>query len=411
MFLVLATGVFSPKPLVAGAAGWLRSDPQTESFLESSGDCPSRSELDRLVSAASDLMQQGQFDAAVKVLQPEPLPKCDARAALLLGAAFEGSGHGSDAQRILEQAHRQWPSDPRRAAALARSYWISGRAAQAAEALGSTRITPSTPVQELELRAEVYLAVHQLLLAQTAAEAAFRSHPSTETLLLLANTIQTQGRAQDALTLLATRREENAASVPFLITIAETEFDSGIYAAAHDDLAHATAIDPGSYQAHYLLGNTLVQQRQIDAAMAEYQTAIGIAPEKPRTYYQLALAKVIQGDVDGAKQSLVKALVADEQYAPAYTELGDLLMQQGRFAEAVEPLRKAIQYGPTQESPYYLLTRVYARLGQKRQSDEMLQRYQEVKATNHKRPARAEPDKARPGDQNPLPASPRNPEP
>ena len=396
---------------MAGAAERLRADPPPQASLENSGDCPSRSELDRLVSAASDLMQQEQFDAAVKVLQPEPLPKCDARVALLLGAAFEGSAHGADAQGILEQAHRQWPSNHSLAASLARSYWISGHPAQAAEALGSTRITPSTPLQELELRAEVYLAVHQLLLAQTAAEAAFRIHPSTETLLLLANTIQTQGRAQDALTLLAARRQENAASVPFLITIAESEFDSGIYAAAHDDLAHATAIDPRSYQAHYLFGNTLVQQRQIDAAMAEYQTAISIAPEKPRTYYHLALAKVIQGDVEGAKQSLTRALVADEQYAPAYTELGDLLMQQGRFAEAVEPLRKAIQYGPTQESPYYLLTRVYARLGQKTQSEDMLQRYQEVKAANHKRPVKSQPDAPGAADQSSLPAQFPTPEP
>ena len=71
----------------------------------------------------------------------------------------------------------------------------------------------------------------------------------------------------------------------------------------------------------------------------------------------------------------------------------------------------AIQYGPTHESPDYLLTRVYARLGEKQQSDAMLQRCQEVKAANHKRPTKAEPDKARRSDQSSLPASPHHAEP
>ena len=397
-FFILAAGFLTLRTPAVEAADQLRSEPVAKVASARPSDCPSSLELDRLLSSASQMMQQEQFTAVIDVLQAKPLQRCDARVALLLGAAFEGAGRNPYAQLVFEQAHRQWSSNHDVAACLARSYWISGRPTQAAEAFASTSITPSTPVQELELRAEVYLAVHQLLSAQSAAEAAFHRHPSAETLLLLANILQTQGRAQDALTLLTTRRQENAASAPFLITIAEAEFDSGLYAAAYDDLTRAIAIDPGSYQAHYLLGNTLVQQRQIDAAVTQYQAAVDIAPEKPRTYYQFALAKVIQGDVEGAKQLLVRALSADEQYAPAYTELGDLLLQQGRFAEAVEPLRKAIQYGPTQEAPYYLLTRVYARLGEKKQSDDMLQRYQEVKAANHKRPAKAQPDKARPAN-------------
>ncbi len=205
---------------------------------------------------------------------------------------------------------------------------------------------------------------------------------------MLANIIQTQGRAHDALTLLESRRKENQASAPFLITIAETEFDSQIYAAAHQDLAEALRLDPKSYQAHYLLANTLVQQTKAQEAVSEYEMAIQIAPGKPRTYHQLALAQVILGDVNGARESLQQCVAADSKYAPAYTELGKLLLQQGRYAEAVEPLQKAIEYGPTQEFPYYFLTRVYARLGQKQQSDEMLERYKSVKEANRKRPAR-----------------------
>ncbi len=391
---MLAAGVLSlGSPAVrAVASPSSRSEIQTPPPTDLA--CPSPSEISRLLSAASLAMQQDQFGAVVTLLRPAPLAACDARIDLLLGAALEGSGNSVEEQLILEQAHQRWPFDHSVAASLARRYWLDGSASPAAEVLASVSITSATPLQELELRANVYLAVHQLAPALAAAQAAYRKSPSTETLLLLANILQTQGRANDALTLLESRRRENAASASFLITIAETEFDSELYAAAHRDLAEALTLNPKSYQAHYLLGNTLVQQTKAGDAVAEYEIAIQIAPEKPRTYYQLALAKVILGDVNGARESLQQCVTADPKYAPAYTEIGQLLLQQGRYAEAAEPLQKAIEYGPTQEFPYYFLTRVYARLGLKQQSDDMLQRYKAVKAANRKRPTRSESDDA-----------------
>ncbi len=356
-------------------------------------------------------MQEEHFGAVVALLRTAPLPACDARFALLLGAALEGEGSSAEEQLVLEEAHQRWPSDHSVAASLARRYWLAGQAAKAAEALASVSVTSATPLQELELRAEVYLTVHQLASAQAAAEAAYRKSPATDTLLLLANIIQTQGRAHDALTLLESRRKENAASAAFLITIAETEFDSELYAAAHQDLVEALALDPRSYQAHYLLANTLVQQTKAKEAVSEYEMAIQIAPDKPRTYHQLALAKVMLGDVNGARESLEKCVATDPAYAPAYTEIGKLLLQQGRYAEAVEPLQKAIEYGPTQEFPYYFLTRVYARLGRKQESDEMLERYKAVKTANRKRPTRAASDDSPMAGQNTFSGSPHTPEP
>ena len=138
-------------------------------------------------------MQQEQFGVVIGLLQPAPLAACDARIDLLLGAALEGSGKSTEEQLILEQAHQRWPSNHGIAASLARRYWLVGQPAQAAEALASVSITPTTPLQELKLRADVYLAVHRLAPAQAAAEAAYRKGPSTETLLLLANIIQNPG--------------------------------------------------------------------------------------------------------------------------------------------------------------------------------------------------------------------------
>ena len=333
-------------------------------------------------------MEHEQYEPAIQLLRAAPLPTCDPRVDLLLGAAFEGSGNLSQAEQVLRQARLRWPTNDTLATSLARCYLLSGQPANAAEALNSTAVSATTPLQELELRAEVYLAVHQLKLAQGAAELAYKTYPSEQPLLLLANVLQTQGRSGDVVLLLQSKRAQYGESLPFLITIAESEYDAGTYAVAKSDLEHAVEIDRRSYLAHYLLGNTLVKQTQTAAGIAEYRTAIELAPDKPRTYYQLALALVIQGDVPEAEHSLTQALAVDERYAPAYCEMGELLMQQGHFAEAVDPLLKAIDSSPSLEIAYYQLTRVYSRLGNKKESEEMLKRYLDVKAANRKRPAK-----------------------
>ncbi len=392
MYFVLAVGVLAVGAPTARAAKTPNSQPERQANSTAEPACPSSSEISGLLSTASASMQQGQFGAVISLLTPAPLAACDPRIDLLLGAAFEGSGDSKEEQLILEKAHQRWPSNHGLAASLARRFWLLGKPEEAAAALAPVGVEPTLPLQELELEADVYLAVHRLALAQAAAEYAYRKSQSTETLLLLANIIQTQGRAHDAHTLLESRRKKSLSSVPFLITIAETEFDCQLYPAARRDLVEALAFDPSSYQAHYLLANTLVQQAKAQEAVSEYETAIQIAPDKPRTYYQLALAKVIIGDVKGARESLGLCVAEDPSYAPAYTEIGELLLQEGRYAEAVEPLQKAIEYGPKQEFSYYLLTRVYARLGQKQQSDEMLERYKAAKAANLERPTRVESD-------------------
>ncbi len=348
--------------------------------------CPTRASINGLLSTASQLMGQEQYRAAADALGTTFLD-CDPRVALLAAAAREGSGESAQAQRILIQANARWPADRGLAASLARSYWLAGDATHAAEALRLVSTNAGAPIQELELMAQVYLAVHQLARAQSAAVMAYHRAPEEATLLLLANILQLQGRAQDALRLLEGNRERSAGSVAFLITIAESEYDTGVYAKAHADLIRAIQLDPASYQAHYLLGNTFAKQSLTDEAISEYRKSIALAPSQPRTYYQLALAQVAQNKIEDAQQSLAAALQEDERYAPAYDEIGTLLFRQGKFADAVEPLKKAIQYGPTLESSYFLLTRVYYRLGQKQASDAMLQQYLEVKAANRGRPS------------------------
>ena len=231
---------------------------------------------------------------------------------------------------------------------------------------------------------QVDLAVNRLIDAERVAKIAYKAHPSEESTLMLANVLQMQGRADEVVSFLQPQRNRYGNSPKFLITLAESEYDTPNYAAARADLEHAISLDPASEQAHYLLGNNLVKLKEVDAAIAEYNTAIRLSPRKPRTHYALALALLLRGDDVGAEGSLRESLEINPEYAPAYCELGKLYRRQGHLPEAVEEFKKAIKYNPKYAVAYYHLGETYRQMGDESDSEKAFQLFNSVKAKEPK---------------------------
>lgn len=379
----LVAGCLPGSPAAGAAEGWNAQTP-TQIHTQVNINCPTRDSLDAALGEASELMRQSRFEDAVTVLQPPAAKDCDARASLLLSAAFEARDDRADSIAVLKHAHNVWPANNSVSASLAREYLASGDNERAARALAHFHGTAETPEQELEMAVVVYFAAQQLPLAQAIAEQDYKYHPSVHSLLLLANALQLQGRYPDVNRLLAGKREMYADSPEFFVTLAESEADASIYAAARKDLHRAISLNPNLYQAHYLLGNLLVKTNDPDGGIAEYRLAIALAPERPRTYYQLALVLRGKQDDAGERQALEQALTADDHYAPAHCEMGRILLDEDhRPSDAVSHLLSAIQYNPRSEEAYFLLARAYAKLGDKAQADEIVKRLQVVRKENH----------------------------
>lgn len=379
--LVMAMAAGSLIGQAAGSvAGWNAASGRAGS--ESTRNCPSRGDLGTALGEASDLMRQSRLQDAAARLEPLSVNDCDARASLLLAAAYEAEGDKLKATATLRHAHAVWPLDNSVAASLARNYLAGGDKAQAVKALAHFHGTAETPEQELEMAVVVYLAGQQLIPAQKTAEVDYKYYPSLHSFLLLANTLQLQGRYPDVKRLLESKRGVYSGSAEFLVTLAESEFDGSMYPAAREDLQSAIAINPKMYQAHYLLGNVLVKMNDADGAIAEYRRAIELAPDQPRTYYQLALVLRSKQDDAGEREALEKALSADDHYAPAHSEIGRMLLEENHPAEAVAHLLSAVQYNPRAEEAYFLLARAYAKLGEKVKADEVVKRLQAVRAEN-----------------------------
>jgi tetratricopeptide (TPR) repeat protein len=329
-------------------------------------------------------MQQGNFKAAADLLGPPSAQLCDPRVSLLLAGAYEVGGDLPGAEQTLLRAHTAWPANNSIAASLAREYMGNHQVDKAAQALTHFRPTPNTPLQELEVAVVVFIASHQLVAAQTVAQSAYKADPSARSLVTLANTMQLQGKFKDVVALLNAKRGMYAESSAFLITLAESEYDSILYDAARDDLQHAIALEPNSYQAHYLLANALVKLGSVDQAIGEYRVAIGLSPDQPRAYCQLALALQSKQDQTGAEEQLAKALSIDSRYGPALIEMARIRLSQNHPAEAVTQLNLAVEDNPGSEQAYFLLAKAYAQMGDKQKSGEMAKRLVSARNANWK---------------------------
>ncbi len=381
LIATLMAGCFIGGPRV-GATAYRITESASSTRPESDKKCPARSDRDIALAKASALLGQSRFQDAAALLQPVSAMDCDARVSLLLAAAFEGEGNSPKAAEVLQAAHAVWPSNDSIAVSLAREYLAVREVDKAVKSLAHFHATADTPEQEMQMAVVVYLAGHQLVSAQKVAEAAYRFYPSEDTLLLLANSLQMQGRYPDVNRILGNQRGMYGNSPKFFITLAESELDASNYPAARQDSERAISLDSNLYQAHYILGNVLFKLSDMDGAIAEYRVAINLAPDQPRTYFQLAQVLQAKQDEAGEQHALEEALATDSHYAPAQCEMGRILLEQHRATDAVDHLTAAIQSNPHSEKAYFLLARAYAQLGEKDKSDQMVKRLQAVKKEN-----------------------------
>jgi tetratricopeptide (TPR) repeat protein len=372
------------KPVDAAAARQISHQSTVQNHSMNQHACTSRTAIETDLGEASHLLEQAQYQDAADILKSRSLLKCDPRASLLLAADLEAERNLPAAEQTLQESHAIWPANNSISASLAREYLSSGQTGKALQALAHFHATSSTRLQEMQLAAVVFLTANRLLSAQAVAETAYRTYPSLNTILLLANVLQLEGKYPAVNHLLGSKRATYPNSARFLITLAESEYDAGMWASARKDIEHAISLDGSLFQAHYILGNVLVKQGDLDQAVTEYRKAIELAPGEPRTYYHLALVYRIKNDTVDEEHALEHALAANNHYAPAQSEMGRILIDQGKFEDAVSHLKLAVQYNPSSEQAYFLLVRAYAKLGEKSQAEAMVKRLVAVRKANRR---------------------------
>ncbi len=113
--------------------------------------------------------------------------------------------------------------------------------------------------------------------------------------------------------------------------------------------------DPNLHLVYYKLGYSNEMLGNYDEAIIDYQKAADLKPT-PDYYNTLALVYAKQGKLQEAMQACDKSSILDPtKGATAWLNLGVVLYNSNRLAEAVEPLKKATSLNPNNADAWYLL--------------------------------------------------------
>ena len=113
----------------------------------------------------------------------------------------------------------------------------------------------------------------------------------------------------------------------------------------------ALTLDARNADAHNILGNVLAGREAWEEAAGQYRQAIAGDPQRPIFHHNLGHA-LQQAGSEAAEVAYRKAIALDPRFAPAYTNLGGLLVKQERYKEAQAALQRAISLDPENVDAY-----------------------------------------------------------
>ncbi|HXJ94377.1 MAG TPA: tetratricopeptide repeat protein [Terriglobia bacterium] len=136
------------------------------------------------------------------------------------------------------------------------------------------------------------------------------------------------------------------------------------YKAAAEQAAHRlNELSPDSEWTHALKAQVLEDQQQTDAAIREFEEVLRKNPGFPGIHFGLGQAYWIKKDLVHAQEQLTLALQEDPEQPLANYYLADLLTDNKQFQDAIPHLRITIAAYPQMTRAYFLLGKCYAGTG------------------------------------------------
>lgn len=123
--------------------------------------------------------------------------------------------------------------------------------------------------------------------------------------------------------------------------VQKKEFDAAIR-----QFQLALAINTNSAQAYNNLGNALTQKGIVDEAIVDYQKALSLSPDDADICYNLGIALLQKDRSDEAIIQFQKVLASNPDFAQAHFNLGNCLLQKGEVDEATGQFQSALEINP-----------------------------------------------------------------
>lgn len=121
---------------------------------------------------------------------------------------------------------------------------------------------------------------------------------------------------------------------------------------------------PENPMAHNNLANCYLRSREYASAIREYEKTLDLRPlSPPDTYIGLGDADAAMGRYEEAAQAYRKALEMNPSLVPIYVSLGNVYHQMERYPEAIATFQKAIELSPGLALAHYNLGNEYYTMG------------------------------------------------
>ncbi len=104
--------------------------------------------------------------------------------------------------------------------------------------------------------------------------------------------------------------------------------------------------DPASVEGHVLLANALAGLKDLDSAVATFEKAVELDPQRSSTYAEFGALRMIEGNRDAAENAFKKAIEVDPQSASARLAYSNFLMAIGDQPGAEKEILRALELEP-----------------------------------------------------------------
>ncbi len=253
-----------------------------------------------------------------------------------LARAYLAKGEPALAEETLRAAMDSSPDDVTVRIEFAQFLIQTGRALQAVTVLeDAVRRAPKEP-QAREALVRAYMADHELVAAQKAAEDLKTLSPDFVGGYYLAGLIaHDEGRAEESRKNLEHALELRPGSLDILASLTRFDLEGGRSAAAITRLQQSLGRDPDNAQLLDLLGSTYLAAKDLPHAADALAKATRLDPRSWVAHRDLGQVRLAVGDLNGALESYQAAFSVAPAQPRVVTELGSLYERQGRIAEAI----------------------------------------------------------------------------
>lgn len=147
----------------------------------------------------------------------------------------------------------------------------------------------------------------------------------------------------------------------------EESSDPQLALVAYGEAAKLTPQDP---ETHIAAGKLLARENNPDAAVREYQTAIGLDPTSTSAMSDLVNIFIAQKKYSDAEAALNKLLTANPQNSSAHIQLARVLAAEGKNDEAAQALKAAGQANPDDPHVALELGTIYENAGKNAEAEQ-----------------------------------------